>query len=106
MRAMINQGGVAATGSGRVEVAPTGGPRLLDRLREALRSRHYSRRTEQTYCHWVKRFILILVVLTAQAAAHGQECQEQPRPRPILLTTDTGADMDDQWVLAHLVLIA
>jgi len=32
-------------------------PKLLDRLREALRSHHYSRRTEQTYCHWVKRFI-------------------------------------------------
>jgi integron integrase len=32
-------------------------PKLLDRLREALRSRHYSRRTEQTYCHWIKRFI-------------------------------------------------
>ncbi len=32
-------------------------PKLLDRLREAFRSRHYSRRTEQTYCHWVKRFI-------------------------------------------------
>ena len=32
-------------------------PKLLDSLREALRSRHYSRRTEQTYCHWVKRFI-------------------------------------------------
>ncbi len=32
-------------------------PKLLDRMREALRSRHYSRRTEQTYCHWVKRFI-------------------------------------------------
>ncbi|MEW6229029.1 MAG: integron integrase [Bacillota bacterium] len=32
-------------------------PRLLDRLREALRTRHYSRNTEQTYCHWVKRFI-------------------------------------------------
>ncbi len=32
-------------------------PKLLDCLREALRSRHYSRRTEQTYCHWVKRFI-------------------------------------------------
>src|SRR3990167_4792218 len=31
--------------------------KLLDRLREALRARHYSRRTEQTYCHWVKRFI-------------------------------------------------
>jgi site-specific recombinase XerD len=31
-------------------------PKLLDRLREALRSRHYSRRTEETYCHWVKRY--------------------------------------------------
>jgi len=32
-------------------------PRLLDRFRLALRSRHYSRRTEQTYAQWVKRFI-------------------------------------------------
>jgi integron integrase len=32
-------------------------PKLLDRLRLALRSRHYSRRTEQTYCLWVRRFI-------------------------------------------------
>ena len=32
-------------------------PRLLEQLREALRSRHYSCRTEQTYCQWVKRFI-------------------------------------------------
>ena len=31
--------------------------KLLDMLREALRSRHYSRRTEQTYCQWVKRYI-------------------------------------------------
>lgn len=33
-------------------------PKLMDSLRESLRSRHYSRRTEQTYCHWVRRFIL------------------------------------------------
>jgi integron integrase len=32
-------------------------PKLLDRLREALRSRHYSRRTEPAYRHWAKRFI-------------------------------------------------
>ena len=32
-------------------------PKLMDSLREALLSRHYSRRTEQTYCHWVRRFI-------------------------------------------------
>ncbi len=31
--------------------------KLLDRLREALRARHYGRRTEQAYCYWVKRFI-------------------------------------------------
>jgi len=37
--------------------AATPKPKLLDRLREALRSRHYSRRTEQSYCQWVKRFI-------------------------------------------------
>jgi len=30
---------------------------LLEKMVEALRSRHYSRRTEKTYCHWVKRFI-------------------------------------------------
>ena len=34
-----------------------GKPKLLDQLRQALRSRHYSRRTEQTYCHWVRRYI-------------------------------------------------
>ena len=39
------------------QILPATGPRLLDRLRQALRSRHYSRRTEQTYCQWVKRYI-------------------------------------------------
>ncbi len=29
----------------------------MDLMRETLRSRHYSRRTEQAYCLWVKRFI-------------------------------------------------
>ncbi len=32
-------------------------PKLFDQMREALRSRHYSPRTEHTYCHWVKRYI-------------------------------------------------
>lgn len=32
-------------------------PRLLDRVREAIRSRHYSRRTEKAYVHWIRRFI-------------------------------------------------
>ena len=33
-------------------------PRLLDLAREAIRARHYSRRTEETYLQWMKRFIL------------------------------------------------
>jgi integron integrase len=33
-------------------------PRLLDRLREAIRVRHYSIRTEEAYVHWTRRFIL------------------------------------------------
>ena len=33
------------------------GRRLLDRVRDAVRRRHYSRRTEETYIHWIRRFI-------------------------------------------------
>jgi len=32
--------------------------KLLDRVREQLRLKHYSYRTEQTYLHWIKRYIL------------------------------------------------
>ena len=37
---------------------PLGPPKLLDEVREALRVRHYSIRTEQSYVHWVRRFTL------------------------------------------------
>ena len=37
-------------------VSPT--PRLLDRVRQAVRMRHYSPRTEQAYIGWIRRFIL------------------------------------------------
>ncbi len=32
-------------------------PRLLERVRDAIRRRHYSPRTEETYVHWIRRFI-------------------------------------------------
>lgn len=32
-------------------------PRLLDQVRDALRRKHYSYRTEKTYLHWIRRFI-------------------------------------------------
>jgi hypothetical protein len=49
-----------------VRDAPSGGsrdaagppPRLLDRVCSAIRTRHYSRRTERAYVGWIRRFIL------------------------------------------------
>jgi Phage integrase, N-terminal SAM-like domain len=40
-------------------------PKLLDQLQQAIRTKHYSIRTEQAYCDWVRRFILF----------HGKRCQ-------------------------------
>ena len=40
------------------ESPPAPPPRLLDRVRAAIRARHYSRRTEESYVAWVRRFIL------------------------------------------------
>jgi integron integrase len=37
--------------------APSGAPRLLDRVREAIRARHYSLRTEEAYVAWIRRYI-------------------------------------------------
>lgn len=41
-------------------MSTTGGnpPRLLDQVRELIRIRHYSIRTEQAYVQWIRRFIL------------------------------------------------
>ena len=39
-------------------MAPAPPPRLLDRVHQAARLRHMSRRTEQAYRDWIRRFIL------------------------------------------------
>ncbi|WP_243294812.1 integron integrase [Geothrix mesophila] len=46
------------TGAGRIEGVAGQPPRLLDQLRERLRIRHYSLRTEDAYVDWARRFIL------------------------------------------------
>ena len=38
--------------------APAGKSKLLDEVRRLIRTRHYSRRTEDCYCDWIRRFIL------------------------------------------------
>lgn len=35
-----------------------GKPRLLERVSMAIRARHYSRRTEEAYVFWIRKFIL------------------------------------------------
>lgn len=45
--------------AGQLQPAPVDGrPRLLDTVRIALRTRHYSARTEKAYVGWIRRFIL------------------------------------------------
>ena len=51
----LAQGG-SATSDG-LQPVPQQKPNLLDRVRAAIRSRHYSPRTEDAYVHWIKRFI-------------------------------------------------
>lgn len=47
-------------------------PKLLDRVRQAVRVRHYSRRTEDAYVHWIKTYIVFhgKVHPTSLGAAH------------------------------------
>ena len=33
-------------------------PKLLDRVRQAIQTRHYSRRTAEAYVHWIRRYIV------------------------------------------------
>ena len=46
-------------------------PKLLDRVREALRVRHMSLRTEKAYLHWIRRYILF------HGKRHPREMGEQ-----------------------------
>ena len=51
---------MSAPNASSLVVPPSGGekPKLLDRLRAAIRLRHYSLRTEEAYVAWARRFIL------------------------------------------------
>jgi hypothetical protein len=43
---------------GEPGLPPPRQPRLLNRVREALRARHSSRRTETSYVAWIRRYIV------------------------------------------------
>ena len=46
-----------SAGSNPAGVEASGRPRLLDQVRETIRRKYYSRRTEEAYVHWIKRFV-------------------------------------------------
>jgi hypothetical protein len=49
-------GGMSGANLG-TEVSPDKPKKLLDRVRDTLRLKHYSLRTERSYCDWIERFI-------------------------------------------------
>ena len=49
---------IASLPKGSDSLAAGSPPRLLDRVRDAIRVRHYSIRTEQAYIDWTRRYIL------------------------------------------------
>ena len=57
-------------------------PKLLDRVRAEVRLRHYSRRTEEAYVHWIRRYIVF----------HGKR---HPRDLNALDVTAFLTNMDD-----------
>ena len=61
---------------------PANPPRLLDRVRAALRTRHYSPRTEKAYVGWIRRFILF----------HGKRHPEEMAEREIAAFLSSLAD--------------
>lgn len=47
-------------------------PKLLDQVRQAIRARHYSQRTEEAYVAWIKRFIFFHKVRHPQEMAEPE----------------------------------
>jgi len=76
-------------------------PRLYDRVVEALRSRHYSRRTEEAYLHWIRRF------LAFHSGTHPRELAEKDLNRfltHLAISENVAASTQNQALFAtHLL---
>jgi integrase len=63
-------------------------PKLLDRVRDAIRTRHYSRRTEEAYATWIRRFIYRDVLHLEIGPIEHVPRARTPERVPIVLSTD------------------
>jgi len=76
-------------------------PRLYDCVVEALRSRHYSRRTEEAYLHWIRRF------LAFHGGTHPRELAEKDLNRfltHLAIGENVAASTQNQALAAVLFL--
>jgi hypothetical protein len=76
--------------SGQQSGSGIGRPRLLQRVHEAIRVRHYSRRTEEAYVHWIKRLIYF----------HGKRHPVRDNPREGVRARGREMDKDGTFVRA------
>jgi integron integrase len=76
-------------------------PRLLDQVRREIRLRHYSRRTEEAYVRWIRRYVLF----------HGKRHPAELGPREVsaflthLATEDNVAASTQNQALCALVFL-
>ena len=76
-------------------------PRLYDCVVEALRSRHYSRRSEEAYLHWIRRF------LAFHGGTHPRELAESDVNRfltRLAVSENVAASTQNQALAAVLFL--
>ena len=76
-------------------------PRLLGQVREEIRKRHYSRRTEKSYVGWIRRFILF------HGKRHPAEMGEAEVPHflsHLAVTAKVSASTQNQALSALLFL--
>ena len=86
---VLSTGAFTATPPVR-ETGPAGAPkpRLLDQVREAIRARHYSRRTEKAYVQWIKRYIHREVLGVGLPWLDDVVLAKRPLHLPVVLTRD------------------
>lgn len=78
-------------------------PRLYDRVVEVLRARHYSRRTEEAYIYWMRRFLLF------QNRRHPRELAEGDVNRfltHLAVNENVAASTQNQALAALLFLMS
>ena len=77
-KAELSHGGTVR----RDGIIPNPKKKLLDQVREVIRLKHYSLRTEQCYVDWIRRFIVF----------HREKALTSPRPSPLPKGAERGRD--------------